>query len=177
MSNFTDDWCDANCGCDQWWFNFVSQNAHWAGGALFVVGVPMLFGKWITWWAAVVFTIYAAVKEYAIDPATEDPKFAGSGDQDFAFYIVGVILGLIVVYISQLKGSMWPWPARCWPFCPPTPEEDAELGICCGASNEEQLFTENHPFVRRQQVSYYEMQQQKERAIAERERLNASHRL
>lgn len=103
---------------------------------LFVIGLPVVAGKWITWWGAALFTLYAAIKEFAIDPYTEPAGWGGGADagdgDDFGFYMVGVVLGLIVVYFSQLKGSMWPWPPRCRPCCPPTAEEDAEYTYCCG---------------------------------------------
>jgi hypothetical protein len=117
----------------------VSQNAHWLGAFAFVVGLPVLCGKWITWWAviAVVF-VYAPIKECAIDPHTEPAGWSsaeanGTCDgEDFGFYVAGAVLGLVVIYFSQLHGSMWPWPARCRPCCPPSRAEEAEYSLCCG---------------------------------------------
>lgn len=107
---------------------------------LFVIGLALLCGKWITWWAAGVFMVYAAIKEFAIDPATEPSGWdhgPGVGDStDFLFYFVGVLLGVLVVYFSQLRGSMWPWPPRCRPCCPPSKREDNSYVLCCGCISE-----------------------------------------
>lgn len=124
MSIFTDSYCDENCGCDAWWFNVVSQNAHWLGGFAFTSGVPLLFGKWITWFAAIVYTVYSAVKEYYIDETFENATFRGSNTQDFGFALAGIVLGLIVVYFSQLRGTMMPWPPRCRPCCSLSVDEE-----------------------------------------------------
>lgn len=133
MSTFTKEFCDTNCACDSVWFDAVSQNAHWLGGMLFVVGLVILCGKWITWWSVLVFTIYVVVKECAIDPATEpagwDGRSGGCDGEDIGFYMTGVVLGVIVVYFSQLPGTTWPWPPRCRPCCPP---REKETDICCG---------------------------------------------
>jgi hypothetical protein len=145
---FTPAYCDANCGCDKIWFDAVSQNAHWLGAAFFVVALAALCGKWITWWAAAaVVIVYAIPKECWIDPATEPVGWGGGAasggcdGEDLGFYIAGTAVAVIVVYFSQIKGSMWPWPPHC-PCCSRAASDDTD--------EEEELLRQAHERVRQQ---------------------------
>lgn len=42
---------------------------------LFVIELAIVAGKWITWCVAIAFTVYAAIKDFAIDPSTEPKRW------------------------------------------------------------------------------------------------------
>jgi len=150
MSQFTIAYCDTNCGCDRVWFDFVAQMAHWLGGALFTSGIPLLCGKWITWWAALAYFVWSIIKEWAIDVATEADSIQGSAGKDFGFAVVGIFVGVLAISLSQLPGSMWPWTPRCKPCCPPTRQEEDEDGLCCDFYHDPHRTEENDPLIRAQ---------------------------
>jgi hypothetical protein len=99
---------------DQLLFDVTSQFAHALGGAFFVTAVAVVFGKCSTLYSALLFTTYAAIKEFAIDVAFEDTLNRGSGLEDFAFYELGVFIGILVNLF--LPGTMDP---RVLCFCAP----------------------------------------------------------
>lgn len=87
-------------------WNLVGELAHVGWGALIVLACAAIFGKWITWYVAILFMIYAAIKEFWYDQNYETPDERGSNLVDFLFYGVGVIIGIILVYFSLIPGSM-----------------------------------------------------------------------
>ncbi len=159
MSVFTTSYCDTNCGCDSAWFNFVSQMAHWLGGALFTAGIPLLAGKWTTWWAALAYSVWSAIKEWVVDVATEADSIQGSPLEDWGFAMIGVVVGLIAISLSQLPGSMWPWPPRCKPCCPPTRQEEDDIGLCCDYHRDPPRTEENDPLIRAQRHAVLHQQE------------------
>lgn len=74
--------------------NSVSQIAHALAGALAVAEAQVLFGPAAVWPAAAAMAEFAAVKEFWFDVHYEDSQTAGSGALDFAFYALGIALGV-----------------------------------------------------------------------------------
>jgi hypothetical protein len=78
--------------------------SHWLAGCLFVMGFTYLFGPGAEWWCVLIFTAYAAIKEFWYDQNYETAEVRGSNLEDFSFYMVGVTLAVILILIK----TKWP---------------------------------------------------------------------
>lgn len=75
-----------------WVQKWINQIAHVGWGAYFVM---MLSQHLTVGHAALVVLIFATVKEGIFDPLTETVAEQGSGLQDWAFWVLGIVLGIV----------------------------------------------------------------------------------
>jgi ABC-type dipeptide/oligopeptide/nickel transport system permease component len=81
---------------DQAFANMAAQIAHALAGYAAVLTLVLLGVPHAVVVACVIVTLYALVKEFWWDYKYEDAVTRGSSLEDFVFYIVGLILGIIV---------------------------------------------------------------------------------
>jgi hypothetical protein len=81
---------------DQAFANIVAQIAHTLAGYAAIVTLILLGVPHAVVIASVSVTLYALVKEFWWDYKYEDAVTRGSSVEDFVFYIVGLILGIVV---------------------------------------------------------------------------------
>jgi len=72
--------------------------------------IAILFGKCTTFYTIIIGTALAAAKEFWYDYVYEDACTRGSSLEDFGFYEIGIILGFLFVFFSQLPGIVNPLP-------------------------------------------------------------------
>lgn len=112
------------CQCDQLLFDVTAQNAHWLAGALAVVAIGVLAGKCSTVYTFVVGMALAAIKEFVWDQLMESDCDRGSNLEDFGFYCLGLVVGVLVNLF--LPGSMDP---RKLCFCDRSYEQLSNIKI------------------------------------------------
>lgn len=82
-------------------YDNLAQTAHALAGYAVVLTASQ-FGTKPLIVVAGLFVVYAAVKEFWFDIHYEKPEVSGGwtgGVKDFAFYMVGLIAGLIVIWL------------------------------------------------------------------------------
>jgi hypothetical protein len=83
--------------------NFIAQSAHVGWGYIFVTAPAMLFHvRW--WWIALAVVALTGAKEYLDAHGLEDKATAGNSYEDWFFWIIGTLLGVVVLTVSgQVK--------------------------------------------------------------------------
>lgn len=81
--------------------NAIAQMAHVGWGALLTLAPAVMFHKSV-WYFAGAVIILAAGKEYWDSHGLESKALAGNSWEDWAFWCLGVALGLSVVFIGRL---------------------------------------------------------------------------
>ena len=79
-------------------FNTVSQFAHVGWGGFLTLAVLLFDPKW--WVAAIVVASVAALKEFVWDKLTEDVTTQGNDFEDFAFFLVGIVIALFLNHLT-----------------------------------------------------------------------------
>jgi hypothetical protein len=75
-----------------WVTKWINQLAHVGWGAFLTLGIAQ-HTHW--YYAAGVVLTFATLKEGVFDPLTETKALQGSGWQDWAFWCLGIAVGLI----------------------------------------------------------------------------------
>jgi hypothetical protein len=81
-------------------FNAVAQAAHFAAGLASVFGATLLFGKKAEWISFAFVFVLIGVKEAFIDPQVESEIVAGSGIEDWAFWMLGCSVAVCLIRVS-----------------------------------------------------------------------------
>lgn len=74
--------------------NTVSQLAHVGWGAFLILAIFLFTPHWYI--PVTMVTAFAAGKEFIFDKLTEDKATQGNDLEDFAFFLVGIALALLV---------------------------------------------------------------------------------
>lgn len=83
----------------------IAQWGHVGWGALLTLAPAVIFHKSVLYFAAAVIVL-AAIKEWWDSHGLESPALAGNSWEDWAFWCVGVALGIAVIFIgNQIGGS------------------------------------------------------------------------
>lgn len=77
-------------------YDQIGQVAHTLAGILVVLGPNALFGSRFMWAWVLALIIFAAVKEFWYDVNYESSDERGNGWEDFGFYIIGEVIGLVL---------------------------------------------------------------------------------
>lgn len=76
--------------------NFLAQEVHFVIGVLFVIASVAFNYPW--WYGAILIFIVSLVKETTFDQIIEKAPFFWDGAEDFSFYLVGIAVGIGLVY-------------------------------------------------------------------------------
>ena len=90
----------------------VGQTTHVLAGLLVILGPIALFGArfWYVW--ALALVLFASVKEFWYDENYETADERGSNLEDFGFYMVGLVVGILLYKIKVwFKGETIAWSA------------------------------------------------------------------
>lgn len=83
-----------------WVEKWISQISHVGWGAFLTVALALhLPARHAAWEAALVVLTFATLKEGVFDPLTETIAEQGSGIEDWAFWILGIGLGVAVFLV------------------------------------------------------------------------------
>jgi len=77
----------------------LAQDSHIAWGVVFSFATSALHLAW--WWVPVVLLLELVLKEGIFDQVVEDDPLFWRGMVDWAFYIVGALLGAVLIGISN----------------------------------------------------------------------------
>ncbi len=83
---------------DPRFFNQVSQYAHYFAGMAVFLTIGRFSHRWM-WYLLPVGVGLAALKEFVVDPRTENEATRGSDLEDFSFYCLGMALATAVVML------------------------------------------------------------------------------
>lgn len=86
---------------DQKTFDTVAQFSHFGWGALVVFAPRALFAGHAYLYAAGLWVLYSAVKEFLWDAAHETPAVRGSSLKDFLFAVGGSAAALLALLIAR----------------------------------------------------------------------------
>ena len=76
----------------QWVAKWINQFAHVGWGAYLTLALGLHFHALV---AGLSMLVFASVKEGIFDPLTETKSLQGSGWQDWAFWLVGIGIGIL----------------------------------------------------------------------------------
>lgn len=79
------------------YLDVLAQKAHMLGGGLAMLGPHALWGKRSLRYAVPIFVVCAAAKEFWFDANYQDAEIRGSDLKDFAFYMIGMVLALLLL--------------------------------------------------------------------------------
>lgn len=86
---------------------FLAQSAHLFGAYAAIITVERLWGKQKSLWAAGIFIILAAVKEFWYDSNYEFPIQTNFIDTlDFISYAIGVGIALLIIFYTKNKSNL-----------------------------------------------------------------------
>ena len=105
-------------------FNFIAQMAHWLGGSFAILIAVRILGRWCMWIVAVLFLTFFAVKEWWYDTNYEDCDERGSNLIDWLFYLLGVVIGILTILITD-----WTHSARVIQKCICGPDSNVACGF------------------------------------------------
>lgn len=80
-------------------FDRVAQNAHLLFGMVAILVPAHLFTTKLIWLYALLFTIYAAWKEFYYDVHYERAEVRLSGLKDFIYYELGIAIGILIILL------------------------------------------------------------------------------
>lgn len=81
-------------------FNMVSQNAHWLTGMSYAFFFMVIGHPHLLLYAIPFYILLTAWKEFWYDYKYETSEIRGSSLEDFIFYQIGWIGGLIVYFVT-----------------------------------------------------------------------------
>lgn len=82
--------------------NFLAQAGHLLAGYAIVLTAAFLSGTLAVIIISCLLIVYAALKEFWYDANFESPKQTATDNWlDFSFYIIGMIIGLSVIFLIK----------------------------------------------------------------------------